>query len=73
MFKVIVDSAANIPAVIAEKYGIDVISFINNIEGKEVTCYDPALSPEQEREAGKRYYDEMRAGMSIKTGLISIA
>ena len=37
MFQIFVDSAANLPAVIAKQYNINVISFINLIDGKEVT------------------------------------
>ena len=52
MFQIFVDSAANLPAVIAKQYNINVISFINLIDGKEVTCYNPELSLEEERQKG---------------------
>jgi len=71
MFQIIVDSAANIPAEIVKKYNIQVLSFINLVDGKEVTCFDPTLSPEEERKKGKEYYDAIRNGADIKTGLIS--
>ena len=71
MFEIVVDSAANIPAELCKKYNIKVLSFVNLVNGKEVTCYDPDLSPEQERQKGKEYYDAVRAGAEIKTGLIS--
>lgn len=73
MFQIFVDSAANLPAVTAKKYDIHVISFVNLVNGKELVCYDPDLSPEEERAKGKTYYDAMRAGCEIKTGLISTA
>ena len=73
MFQIFVDSAANLPAVIAKQYNINVISFVNLVSGKEITCYNPDLSPEEEREKGSEYYDAMRKGCEIKTGLISIA
>ena len=73
MFPIFVDSAANLPAVTAKKYNIHVISFANLISGKKVTCYNPDLSPEEERKKGKEYYDAMRKGCEIKTGLISTA
>ena len=38
MFQIIVDSAANIPAELVKKYKIKVLSFINFVNGKEVTC-----------------------------------
>lgn len=40
MFQIIVDSAANIPAELVKKYKIKVLSFINFVNGKEVTCFD---------------------------------
>ena len=73
MFQIFVDSAANLPAVIAEQYNIHVISFINLVSGKEITCYNPDLSPEEERQKGTEYYNAMREGCEIKTGLISTA
>ena len=73
MFQIFVDSAANLPAVTAKKYDIHVISFVNLVNGKELVCYDPDLSPAEERAKGKTYYDAMRAGCEIKTGLISTA
>ncbi|MBC8629656.1 DegV family protein [Blautia stercoris] len=73
MFQIFVDSAANLPAVIAKQYNINVISFINLIDGKEVTCYNPELSLEEERQKGTEYYNAMRKGCEIKTGLISTA
>ena len=54
MFQIFVDSAANLPAVIAKQYNIHVISFINLVSGKEITCYNPDLSPEEERQKGKK-------------------
>ena len=71
MFQIVVDSAANIPAELVKKYQIQVLSFVNYVDGKELVCFDPSLSPEEEREKGKKYYDAMRAGMDVKTGLIS--
>lgn len=73
MFQIFVDSAANIPAETAKQHNIHVISFINLVDGKEVVCYDPNLTPEEERQKGKEYYDAMRNGLDVKTGLISTA
>ena len=73
MFQIIVDSAANLPAVIAKKYNIHVISFVNLILGNDVSCYNPDLSPEEERQKCTEYYNAMREGCEIKTGLISTA
>ena len=71
MFQIVVDSAANIPAQLVKQYNIKVISFVNFVNGKSVTCFDPALSMEEERTKGKEYYDAVRAGAEVKTGLIS--
>ena len=49
MFQVFVDSAANLPAVTAKKYDIHVVSFVNLVNGKELVCFDPDLSPEKEK------------------------
>ena len=73
MFQIFVDSAANLPAVIAKQYNIHVISFINLVSGKEIICYNPDLSPEEERQKDTEYYNAMREGCEIKTGLISTA
>ena len=45
--------------------------FVNLVNGKEVTCFDPDLSEEEERQKGKEYYDAIRSGAEVKTGLIS--
>lgn len=71
MFQIVVDSAANIPAELVKKYDIRVISFVNYVNGQPLTCFDPDLTTEQERAKGKEYYDALRAGAEIKTGLIS--
>ncbi|MBO4324697.1 MAG: DegV family protein [Lachnospiraceae bacterium] len=72
MFHIIVDSGGNIPAQLAAKYQIEVLSFVNYIDGgvKQI-CYEPGLTPNQERIRGKDFYDRIRAGMPVKTGLIS--
>lgn len=71
MFEIIVDSAANIPAELVKKNNIRVLSFVNYIDGEPLVCFDPDLSMEQERKKGKEYYDCVRHGVDIKTGLIS--
>ena len=71
MFRIIVDSAANLPAEVARRYDIDVLSFVNYIDDKPLVCFNPDLTPEEEREQGKKYYDSMRQGLNVKTGLIS--
>lgn len=72
MFQILVDSGANIPAELTKEYNIGVLSFINHIDGRNETCYLPDLTPEEERARGKEFYDSMRSGMTVQTGLISI-
>ena len=50
MFQIFVDSAANLPAEEVRKYGINVISFVNFVNGESVVNFDINLSPEEERE-----------------------
>lgn len=71
MYEIVVDSAANIPAETVRKYDIRVISFVNYVDGSPLVCFDPDLTPEQEREKGKAYYDSVRQGTEVKTGLVS--
>ena len=71
MFEIIVDSAANIPADLVKKFKIKVLSFVNLVNGKEVTCFDQELTEEEARQKGKEYYDAIRSGAEVKTGLIS--
>ena len=73
MFQVFVDSAANLPAVTAKKYDIHVVSFVNLVNGKELVCFDPDLSPEEELSKGKEYYNAMRTGCEIKTDFSTTA
>lgn len=73
MFEIIVDSAANIPADLVKKFKIKVLSFVNLVNGKEVTCFDPDLSEEEERQKGKEYYDAIRSGAEVKPDLSAVA
>lgn len=73
MFQIIVDSAANIPAELVERYGIRVISFINMIEGRPMPGFEPGLTPEEERAKGREYYDAIRKGMVVHTSLVNSA
>lgn len=70
MFQIVVDSGANIPAELVKHYKINVLSFVNIADGKPLVCFDPDLTIEQERVKGKEYYDSIRAGMKVQTGLI---
>ena len=71
MFRIIVDSAANIPAVLVDKYDIQVVSFMNKVDGKLLPGFEPGLTPEEERAKGKLYYNAIREGTEVKTSLIN--
>lgn len=71
MFQVFVDSAANIPAELVRKYGINVISFENFVNDEKIVNFDINLSPEEERALGKKYYDAVRSGAKVKTSLVN--
>lgn len=71
MYEVFVDSAANIPAVDVKKYGINVVSFVNIVNGKSMVNFNPDLSLEEERKLGKEFYDAIRAGAEVKTSLVN--
>ncbi len=49
------------------------LSFVNLVNGKEVTCFDPDLSEEEERQKGKEYYDAIRSGAEVKPDLSAVA
>lgn len=71
MYQVFADSAANLPAEVAKKYGIHILSFVNYVNGEPLVCYDENLSQEEERIAGKRYYDQIRQGAEVRTALVN--
>ena len=70
MFQIVVDSGANIPAELVRHYDIRVLSFVNITDGRPLVCFSPDLTIEEERAKGKEYYDAIRAGMKVQTGLI---
>lgn len=56
-YRIFVDSGANIPAILCKKYDIDVLSFVNYVDGKELACFNPELSALEERLEGEKYYN----------------
>ena len=70
MFQIVVDSGANIPAELVRHYNIRVLSFINIADGRPLVCFQPDLTLEEERAKGHEYYDSIRHGMQVQTGLI---
>ena len=73
MFQIFVDSAANLPAEEVRKYGINVISFVNFVNGESVVNFDINLTPEEERELGTKFYNSIREGAQVKTSLVNQA
>ena len=71
MFEIFVDSGANIPAEHVSKYGIHVICFMNIIDGRTISGFEAGLSPQEERNKGRDYYNAIRAGAIVKTSLIN--
>ena len=71
MIRIIVDSAANLPAETAEKYKIQVVPFINLVDGKEIPGFEPGLTPEEEREKGHAFYTSISEGAEVKTSLVN--
>lgn len=66
-FEIFADSSANLPENIREKYNIHIISYLMNIDGKDVLCYEEGVAfPE----IAKKFYGNMRTGLEAKTSLI---
>ncbi len=70
-FQIFIDSAGNVPAQIAKKYDINVLSFSEIVDGKMIDCYNPRLTPLEERLEGKKFYNGMRKGAKISTSLLN--
>lgn len=69
-FDIFVDSAANLTDDMIRQYGIEVISYVCSIDGKEMDCYKKGVSF---NETAKKFYDAMREGAETKTTLINAA
>lgn len=67
-FEIFVDSAANLPDDLIEKYDIGVISYTCSINGKEMQCYEKGVPYD---EIAKKFYDAMREGAETKTTLVN--
>ena len=66
-FSMITDTSANLPTEYLEREQIQVIPYTYSYRGTEHSTLDTA------RFDGKRYYDAIRAGMTVTTSLISPA
>lgn len=66
MIKLFTDTSANLPSEILKKYNIGVVPFTYQVDG---------VTAQQDPDAdfdGKKFYDAMRAGASVKTSMINI-
>lgn len=72
MIQILVDSGANIPALLCEEYNITVIPFLNYVDEKPFEAFIPGLTPEEERAKAKEFYDGIRAGAEVKTSLVNM-
>ncbi len=67
-FDIYADSGANIPDELVEKYGINIISFMCSIDGKETLCYEKGRPS---RKVALEFYAAMREGCDTSTSLIN--
>lgn len=68
MFRIIVDSGSNLTEDLLNRYDIEIISFKCTIDGEEYICYEEGRDDD---EAGKIFYDKIRAGADVRTSLIN--
>lgn len=67
-FDIYADSGANIPDTMVEECGINIISFMCNIDGVETPCYEKG---KPSRETALKFYEAMRNGCETSTSLIN--
>ena len=67
-FDIYVDSGANIPDELCERYDINVVPFMCNIDGVETPCYEKGRPS---REMALKFYAAMREGCQTSTSLIN--
>ncbi len=67
-YVIMVDSASNLVEKDLTKYGIEMIPYYINFDGKEISCFEKS---EDDVEKAKRFYDRMREGGVAKTSLIN--
>ncbi len=66
-YEIFADSSANLPEDLRKKYSIHIISYIMNIDGKDVLCHEEGMPF---HETAKKFYENMRSGLEAKTSLI---
>lgn len=67
-YEIFVDSSANLPQELVEKYDIRVITYYFNVRGEEEACY---RGEKDFSKTAKAFYAMMRAGLEAHTSLIS--
>lgn len=67
-FDIYADSGANIPDELVEKYDLNIIPFMCNINGEETPCYEKG---KPSRETAIKFYAAMREGCNTSTSLIN--
>ncbi len=66
-FEIFTDSAANLPDEVRLARNINVIPYICNIDGEDVSCLEEGVSF---AETARKFYERMRGGAEAKTSLI---
>ena len=69
-FEIFVDSVANLPDEIVNKYDIGVIPYSCTVNGVERLCYEKGGNFS---ESAKNFYAELKEGADVKTSLIGLA
>jgi len=69
-FKIIVDSASNLPQSIMDQYDMDVVSYHFTLDGVDHLCYDKSKDYTQ---TCIDFYNSLRAGADVRTSLINSA
>ena len=69
-FEIFADSSANLPEELRKKYNIHILSYIMNIDGKDLNCYEEGVDYPS---IAKKFYQDMREGLEAKTSLIGEA
>ncbi len=67
-YEIVTDSASNLTRDLLEEYDIHMVSYHVNLDGEDYLCYDP---DRDYAEAGKNFYDRMRAGAKVSTSLVN--
>ncbi|MCQ2453186.1 MAG: DegV family protein [Clostridia bacterium] len=64
-YQIITDTSANLPSSYLMEHGVDIAPFSYFVEGVEMQCLNSTVFD------GKKFYDDMRAGMKVTTSQIN--